>query len=423
MMTPEEALEYIHSRSWKGSVLGLSRISELMEKLGDPQKNMKFVHVAGTNGKGSTAVMTASVLRAAGYRTGLFTSPYIQSFNERIRVDGENIPDEALARITELVRPVAEQMEDIPTEFELVTAIGLMYFAQTKCDIVVLEVGLGGELDSTNVIDSPEVAVLCSIGLDHTEILGNSLTEIAMAKAGIIKPGCTVVAYRGEREVEDVFRTVCRDRGATLRWADFDSIIPGAHSLHGQRFSWNGFRSLQIRLLGAHQLKNAVMAMETALALREGGWNIPDAAIRQGLEEAAWPARFEVLSEDPLFILDGGHNPQCIAALVQNITDYIPDRRKVFLIGLLADKDYPQMMEACAPLADRFVTVTPDSPRALSAEGLAAFLVQYGKPVTACSSIQDGVAEALRQAADGAVVCAFGSLYMSGKIRACFGKN
>ena len=259
-MTVSEALSYIHSVSWKGSVPGLSRTRELLRRLGNPQNQLKFIHIAGTNGKGSTAAMLASVLRAAGYRTGLYTSPYISCFNERMQVNGAMIPDEELAEITEAVRPHADAMADAPTEFELLTAVAMVFFARHSCDLVVLEVGLGGELDSTNVISTPEAAVICNIGLDHTQVLGDTLEEIATAKAGIIKGG-DVVIYRGEECVEHVFEEKCAAVGAVLHRADFERLRLHSHSLYGQVFDCGDRKKLELPLLGGHQLKNAAVAI------------------------------------------------------------------------------------------------------------------------------------------------------------------
>lgn len=416
-MTVQEALVYIHSVCWKGSIPGLSRTQELLARIGNPEKKLKFVHVAGTNGKGSTAAMLASVLRRAGYRTGLYTSPYIFRFNERMQVDGREIDDAELAEITEWIRPRAEAMADHPTEFELVSCIAFTYFLRHKCDIVVLEVGMGGELDSTNVIETPEAAVICNIGLDHMEVLGDTLEKIAAAKAGIIKAGGTAIIYRGAPSVEAVFAEKCRAVGATLVRADFDSLRPVAHSLDGQIFDAAGFSALHLPLLGEHQMRNAAVVLATLDVLRGRGWKISDANIRDGFAEVSWPGRFEVLRHEPLFVVDGGHNPQCIEALVQNIREYLGGRSLTVLTGVLADKDYGCMYSGVAPFAKEFLTVTPDSPRALSAAGLKAYLEQFGKPVTACGSIKDGALEAIRRAGPDGAVLAYGSLYMVGAIR------
>lgn len=416
-MNVQEALTYIHSVSWKGSVHGLSRTQELLHRLGDPQNKLKFIHIAGTNGKGSTAAMLASVLQAAGYRTGLYTSPYITCFNERMQVDGRMIDDDELAQITQELRPHAEAMEDHPTEFELVTAIAMVYFARHACDIVVLEVGLGGALDSTNVISQPEVAVICNIGLDHTEVLGDTLEKIAQAKAGIIKGG-DVVIYRGQASVEQVFSDACARTGARLHRADFDAIVPVSAALDGQVFDYGARKALLLPLLGAHQLKNAAVVLTTVDVLIARGWHISEQALREGLRTVRWPGRFELLRREPIFIVDGGHNPQCMASLAENFKTYLAGRPITALTGVMADKDYSDMYRIVAPYISRYVTVTPDNPRALRAEALAETLRVYGKPVTACPTVAEGVAEALRQTGSGEAVVAFGSLYMVGDIRA-----
>ncbi|MGX8692567.1 MAG: bifunctional folylpolyglutamate synthase/dihydrofolate synthase [Clostridia bacterium] len=419
-MTYQEAIEYINGVRWLGSKPGLSRITELLERLGRPQDRLKFVHIAGTNGKGSCAAMTASVLRAAGFRTGLFTSPYLWRFNERMQLNGRPIGDEVLAAVTEKIKPHAEAMEDHPTEFEMMTAAALLWYAEEKCDIVVLEVGLGGRFDATNVVEAPEVSVIMNIGLDHTEILGDTLAQIAFEKAGIVKPGCPCVLYQQTEEVTEVVRRVCAERGAPLRVADFEAIRPEFDSLEGQVFSYGG-EPYAIPLLGAHQMKNAAVVIETVGALRERGWKIEQDALEHGLYAVNWPARFELLREEPPFVVDGGHNVQCAETVADNLRRYFPDRRRILLIGVLRDKDYRGMLDVLAPAADAFVCVTPDSPRALPAEELAEELRRYGKPVTACASIREGVSEAQDQAGDDAAVCAVGSLYMAGEVRYCMG--
>lgn len=416
-MTVSEALAYIHSVSWKGSVPGLSRTQELLDRIGNPQKKLKFVHIAGTNGKGSTAAMLASVFQAAGYRTGLYTSPYISCFNERMQVDGEMISDAELAEITEAIRPEAEAMADHPTEFELVTAIALEYFVRHQCEIVSLEVGLGGALDSTNVIAPPEAAVICNIGYDHMEVLGNTLEEIATAKAGIIKPGCHTVLYRLPSNVERVFEVACADQGAILHKADFDGLQLQESNFQGQIFDCGSRKSLYLPLLGAHQLKNAAVVLATVDALNAKGWHISEEQLRQGLKHTVWPGRFELLRKDPVFIVDGGHNPQCMDALTENIREYLQGRSITALTGVMADKDYSEIYHKIAPYMDRFVTVTPDNPRALPAQRLAQALEVFGRPVIACDSVEEGVATAIAQTDPEGAVLAFGSLYMVGAIR------
>ncbi|MBE6909314.1 MAG: bifunctional folylpolyglutamate synthase/dihydrofolate synthase [Ruminococcaceae bacterium] len=420
-MTAREAIAYIEHYGWSTTRLGLDRTRELLRRIGEPQKKLKFVHVAGSNGKGSTCAMLDAIMRAAGYRTGLYTSPYIQDFCERIQVDGENIPGDALAAVTETVRDAAEAMEDHPSQFELVTAAAMLYFAERRCDIVVLEVGMGGALDSTNAIDCPEAAVITNIGLEHTEYLGDTVEKIAATKSGIIKPGCRAVCYDGAPEVTAVVREVCAERNVPLRVADYAAVTPLSETLDGQRFSWHG-ETYDLALLGAHQLRNAATVLETVAALREGGWDIPERAVRAGLAGVKWPARMEVMRRTPLFLIDGGHNPQCAEALAGSLQRLLPEKKVVFLLGVLADKDYPRMMETLSPLAQEFVCLTPLSPRALPAEELSAHLREHGAAARACGTIEDGLRAAFAAAGTDGAVVAFGSLYLVGAIRGAYQK-
>ncbi len=416
-MTANEAIEYIHSVCWKGSVPGLGRTQTLLEKMGNPEKKLKFVHIAGTNGKGSTAAMTASILQKAGYHTGLFTSPYIYRFHERMQVDGAEISDEDLAAVTEFVKPLADSMEESPTEFELVSCIAFEYFYRQNCDIVVLEVGMGGAMDSTNVIEVPEVAVITNIGLDHTEYLGDTLEKIAETKAGIFKENGSAVIYRSAPSVEEVLERICRERNVKLKKADFDGIRLISHGLDGQVFDCGARKNLFLPLLGAHQLHNAAVVLGIIDTLIEKGWHITEQNIADGLRDTRWAGRFDIVSRDPLFIIDGGHNPQCLEALVKNIQDYLAGRKIIALTGVLADKDYADMYKPVMPLVQQFVCITPPNPRKLEAEQLAAYLQQAGATATACASIEDGVKKAMELAgADGVVMC-FGSLYTIGTIR------
>jgi dihydrofolate synthase/folylpolyglutamate synthase len=419
-MTPQEALSFIHNVSWRGSKPGLSRTREMLSRLGDPQAKLRFVHVAGTNGKGSVCAMLASVLTAAGYRTGLYISPYIMRFYERMRVDGVEIEPEELASITEWLQPHALAMADAPTEFELVTSLAMEYFKRHACDIVVLETGLGGRLDSTNVIPPPVCAVLTNIGLDHTELLGDTVEKIAVEKAAIIKPGSSAVLYGQKPSVEAVVKERCRETGVPLRIADPGRLQTLSDSLDGQVFRYRDGEEFFLPLLGEHQLRNAAVVLETVGALREAGFSITGKAVREGLRGTRWPARFELVAREPYFIVDGGHNPQCAASVARSLERYFPGMRRVLLLGMLQDKDYQSFCDILAPCADGFVTITPDSPRALPAADLAAYLRRFGKPVTVCGSIAEGVEEARRQA-KGGMACSVGSLYSAGAIRAQFG--
>ena len=420
-MDYKEALQYIDGVSWLGSRPGLRRVTALLHKLGDPQNRLKFVHVAGTNGKGSCAAMLASVLKAAGYRTGLFTSPYLFRFNERMQINGEPIGDEALAELVTEIRPLADAMEDHPTEFELMTAVALLWYLREHCDIVVLEVGLGGRLDATNAIPAPECAVIMNIGLDHTAILGDTVEKIAAEKAGIIKPGTEVALYQQTPGVEAVVREKCAAVGARLHTADFSQIAPEFDSLEGQVFTYRG-QPYAIPLLGSHQLKNAAVVLEAVEILRARGWSLPQDAVEHGLYAVSWPARFELVREEPPFVVDGGHNPQCAETVADNLRRYFPGQKHVLLVGVLADKDYAGLFDILDPAADEYVCVTPASTRALPAAELAKFLGRYGKPVTVCEDIPAGVEAAAAAAGEDGVACAVGSLYMAGAVRACFGQ-
>ncbi len=417
-MTLDEALHYIHSVCWKGSIPGLERINALLDKMGHPERSLKFIHVTGTNGKGSTCAMLANIFTTAGYKTGLYTSPYLIRFNERIQIDGQQIPDEAICRIMDEIKPLADSIFEQPTEFEMVTALGFAYFAEQHCDLVVCEVGMGGEFDATNVILPPEAAVICNIGLDHTEVLGDTLEKIAATKSGIIKPGCDAILYRETPSVEAVIAARCDAVGAHLHKADFADIVPVRHDLAGQIFHWQRFESLHLPLLGEHQLHNAAVALTAATVMQQRGWKLSDAHIRQGLSTVRWPGRFDVRRTDPLFIIDGGHNPQCIEALCKNIRDYLPGRPLTILTGVLADKDYNCMYRDVAPHAKEFITITPGNPRALHAHELGEYLTRFGKPVTACDTVADGVHLALAHAGKDGVVLCYGSLYMIGEIEA-----
>ena len=415
-MTGNDAVNYIEQYSWSATRLGLERTSTLLHAIGDPQKELRFIHVAGSNGKGSTCAMLESILRHAGYRTGLFTSPHLQDFCERIRVNGRMISLTDLAVVTDRVREKADAMEDHPSQFELVTAIAMEYFKEQRCDIVVLEVGMGGELDATNVIECPEVAVITNIGLDHTEYLGNSLSDIARAKGGIIKKGCTAVLFDSGASPMRVLTDICLERHAAYRISREIDAVSIAHDLDGQSLIVDG-KEYRLSLLGKHQLRNAATALHTIEALRSKGWEIGEESVAEGLRSVHWPARFELLRRDPPFVLDGGHNPQCAEALIDCINDYFPGRPITFLFGVLADKDYRGIFQLVSPLSERFICVTPDSPRALQADDLAAFIRENGYPATACSSIEDGIRQALLSS--GCVV-AFGSLYLAGHVRAVF---
>ncbi len=417
-MTVDEALQYIHSVSWKGSIPGLSRVRELLHRMNDPQNKLRFIHIAGTNGKGSTAAMLASIFQQAGYVTGLYTSPFITRFHERMQVNGEPISDDDLTAITQYVQSFAAACSDTPTEFELVSAIAMEFFARRQCDIVILEAGMGGEFDATNIINTPDCAVICNIGLDHTQFLGNTLEAIAETKCGIFKEGGSCVTYPASAGVETVYQRITDERHLNRKPADLSQLHPISHDLSGQYFDFGPYKRLHLPLLGAHQLKNAAVVLTVVEQMRQKGWQLSENDVRQGLSSVSWPGRFEVLCREPLVIVDGGHNPQCMDALMQNINDYLPHRPLTILTGVMADKDYASMYREVTRNACQIITVTPPTPRSLPAPKLAEFLANLtGKPTHAADSVADGVRQAMQLAGKNGTVLAFGSLYMVGDIR------
>ncbi|MDF3005102.1 MAG: folC [Oscillospiraceae bacterium] len=420
-MTYEQALAAIHQTPWEKSVPGLKRIGELLRLLGNPQDTLQYVHIAGSNGKGSVAAMTASVLQQAGYITGLCTSPYITRFNERIRVNGISIPDEDLVAVTEKVLLCAQKMQERPTEFELVSAITFTYFAQRQCDIVVLEVGLGGRLDATNIIKSPLVAAITAIGLEHTALLGDTVEKIAAEKAGIIKPGTTAVISDQPRNIVDVIADICRERQVALCVAEKSSIHRLSQEPDGQQLLYRGEHIYHLSLLGGHQLQNVSTVLSIIEVLRQKGFAISEQAVSEGLKNTRWPGRFELLQRSPDFFVDGGHNPQCAGAVEATLRELFPNRKICLLLGVLADKNYRGIIEPMLPLAKHIVTITPPSPRAMPAGELSELLQrEYGVLAEPCTTIAQGVARILELAEPSDVICAYGSLYSVGEIRACF---
>ena len=430
-MTYREALDFISAQPRFAprkladgeEPFNLNAIRTLLSLLGDPQKDLRFVHIAGTNGKGSTMAFLSSVLMEAGLRVGIYTSPFLERFTERIRMGEEEIPEADLGRCAETVRDAVAVMEAreeaIPSEFELVCAMAFLWFRERKADLVVLEVGLGGRLDATNVIDCPELAIITAIGLDHMETLGDTLPKIAWEKAGIIKAGGNVLAAPQSPAVDAVFQTVCWERKATLHKAALP-VRTARPDLNGQSFDLPGYAGLHIALLGTYQIENAALAAQGAALLRDLGWPVTDEAIRRGLDRAAWPGRFELLQRDPAVLIDGAHNPDGAEALRLSLETYFPGTKIVFVAGVLRDKDYGGMFDAVLPLADRFYTIAPPTPRALSAHALADHLRGRGAEAVPCPSIREAVEAAVEHAGTDGVVCAFGSLYYIGQVRALF---
>lgn len=416
-----EAVNYITKADWRQSRLGLERMQTLMRLLGNPQDKLKFVHIAGTNGKSSTACMLASVLCAANYKVGLYTSPYINVFNERMQVNGANITTKKLNEVTAIVREKADTMSDHPTEFELVTAIAFVWFLREECDIVVLEVGLGGRLDATNIIKTPLLAIITTISQDHTQQLGNTLQQIAGEKAGIIKKGGIVLLYPQTKEVNDVFEVYAADMGATIHRLYLNSLKTHGGSLdEGQSFDYDGKKDIKVKLLGPYQTKNAAMVISAVSILNQSGFVVSEGAMREGLYAAKWPARFELISKAPDVIVDGGHNPEGASMLIEGLKQYYPGKKVILLAGVMRDKDFSTTYKLVLPYVSRVFCVTPNNQRALPAKELAGFFAIQGMRAQAFDTVTLGLKAALSAAKPNDVVCAFGSFYMAGDIRSEF---
>ena len=416
-MNYSEALEYIHSVEWLGSRPGLSRTEELLEKLGNPEKGMKFVHVAGTNGKGSTCSMCESVLRASGYKVGLYTSPYIMRFNERMCINGEPISDSELAELVEIIKPIADNMSDKPTEFEIITALAFLYYKRHACDIVVLEVGMGGRLDSTNVVDSPVASVITGVAIDHVSVLGSTVAEIAKEKAGIIKQNRPVI-YGGRDDV--AFEVICgkaKDCKSEIVRTEVGAISVKAMSVEGTVFDYGELKDVKLSLCGSYQPENAITVIETVRVLNREGFEIPESALREGLKNAKWRARFELLGKEPTVIFDGSHNMQGVKAAAESIKRFFGNEKVLLLMGVLADKEWKAMLDELLPLTDGMYCVTPNSPRALDSEILAKECNARSVTANAFDSIDDGVKKAYNDAKTQNVpLVMLGSLYMYGDV-------
>ena len=423
-MTTQQAMEALHALPRLGSGKpGLERMRNLLAHLGNPEEQLQCVHIAGTNGKGSLAAMTAAILTAAGYKTGLTISPYVVDFRERFQIDGEMIPPRTLASLTQKVldaiAAIHEEGGEAPVQFEAITALALLWFAREKCDLVVLETGLGGRYDATNVVPHTLVAAITKIGYDHMELLGDTLDKIAAEKAGIIKEGCAVVCYPDQpAEAMGPILTAAAEAHTSIITPELEDIrqLPGK-SLEN-RIDYGGYQAA-LGFLGAHQANHAAMAVEIALALwREYGYEISDDAIMQGLEAARMPARIEVLRRHPLLLLDGCHNPDGTRALAQTLQKAKYDENLVGVLGMLADKDYKKMLEILAPCFAKVYTVTPDCPRALTGEDLQKE-ARFHMDAEAAGTVPEALRKAVRYAEDnnlaGVVVC--GSLYLAAEAR------
>ena len=410
-MTYNEAIKYIHSVSNFFCKPGLERVIELCHGLGDPQRELKFIHVGGTNGKGSFCAITDSILRAAGYKVGLYTSPFVRVFNERMRVNGENIPNDTLARLTERAKAVADKMTDRPTEFELITAIAFDYFREEGCDLVILEVGMGGRLDATNIIENPLLSVITGISIDHTSFLGNTTAEIAAEKAGIIKQGCPTLWGGLDPDAEAVIAEKAEKMQSTLYKTAYSELKNLSLSLSGSRFDFGGLSAINLSMLGEYQPRNAATAL-SAIEILSDSLPVSEENIRTGLKNAKWPARFEIISQEPLIIFDGAHNAEGISAAVRSIKAYFGDESVIVISGVLRDKEYHKIASDIAKISRRGFTITPDSPRALPAPDYANVLTDYDCHSAPCESVTDAINQAILTAKEeDKAILILGSLY------------
>ena len=406
-MEYQEIIHTIENKRRFGSLPGVVVSRKLLAAVGDPQNDLAFIHIAGTNGKGSTAAFLREILKEAGIRAGMFTSPHLIDFTERIQVDGRQIPGEDAARLGEMLLNL--DLDVHPTMFDYCLAMALLYFREQGCRLVILETGLGGRLDSTNVISAPLVSVITKIGYDHTEVLGDTLDQIAAEKAGILKPNTFMVSESQQQPAEKVLKDCCSKLGISYQFVEAEKIKAVDHG-----FSYEGKDSYRMRMLGMHQRENAMAAVFAAEALRIYGFEITDAQILQGIENATWNGRMELISKEPYLLIDGAHNGHGVHALAESLKELYPDEKFHFIMGVLADKDYKQMVKEILPLAESVTTVTPDSGRALQGETLAEYIRSYGVFAENTEQMQ----EAFLQIRDKTV--AFGSLYFIGEIRKLF---
>lgn len=421
-MDYETAMIKLRGEVCSGVKLGLQNIKTLMEKLGNPQDKLKIIHIAGTNGKGSCTSFVNSALVSQGYKVGMFTSPSIYNFEERIRINNKNIPEDKLIDLMNEVREVAETMEVFPADFELVTAIAFLYFYREKCDFAIMEVGLGGRLDATNVAQNPLITLITSISLDHQQFLGNTIPEIALEKAGIIKENVPLVLYSQSKEAMDSIIGVANSKNSKVILNDLEKIELLENTKNGQIINYKDFKNLKINLLGSHQINNATISLELLEQLRKMGFEISNESIYNGFSSVTWPCRFELVSKNPDFILDGAHNIDGIDKFISNMNFYYKDNKKIGIFGVLADKDYNEMLAKIVPCFDVFLTVRPDSDRAMESKELKERIEKLTeKKVYSFENYQDAIDKAFEISKEDDVISAFGSLYFVGEVRNLLG--
>ncbi|MCD7737685.1 MAG: bifunctional folylpolyglutamate synthase/dihydrofolate synthase [Lachnospiraceae bacterium] len=425
-MNYRQTMEYIEALSRYGSVLGLANMERLCSALGQPQESLRIIHVAGTNGKGSTVAYLTSILQAAGYRVGTYTSPTISDYRERFCINGRMISQknlcEYMKRMKEVCEEITSQGFPHPTVFEVETAIAFLYFQEKNCDYAVLEVGMGGADDATNIIQHPVACVWASISMDHMAILGKTLGEIAAVKAGIAKPGAVYVTTNQKPEAMAELRKAAEAAGGSeLILADSAQARIRSENLTSQQFDYMELKKLKIHLAGRHQIANAVLAVECIRQLRIRGLKISDQAIYDGLDQTRWPGRMEVIGKHPLFVLDGAHNEDAAARLAQNIEIYFTNKRIIYIMGVLGDKEYEKILARTARYADHILTITPpENPRALPALELAQTARQYHDRVTSTASLEEAVELAHLLAGREDVILSFGSLSYLGRMKRAY---
>ena len=419
-MNYKEAISKINSLLLFGSRPGLDRILELLSAMGNPQDKLKYVHIAGTNGKGSTSKMISATLTASGYKTGLFISPYIIEFRERMQINGKMISEDELVRCVEETYPLLEDLKSkgiIITEFEYITAIAFKWYAENECDIVVLETGLGGTLDCTNVIKNTLVSVITSISYDHTAILGDTIEEIALQKSGIIKQNSNTVYHRQGGTADTVIANAAKKMHNRLFYADNLSLAITEQDIEHTKFLYNNIETT-IHLIGEHQIKNSKLALNAIEVLREHcGFNISNQNIAEGFAKAKMPARLELICKEPIVLIDGAHNPNGMEALGTAIKQYLAGKKIVCIMGMLKDKDSNSSLEYLDGLIDAIITLEPDNPRKQSKEDLAEKAVKFFDIVYPMESFTEAIEKALDMAGEDGVVLVCGSLYLASQLR------
>lgn len=418
-MNVNECIEYIHSLSKFGKKSGLTNISMLLEYLGNPQDDLKCIHVAGTNGKGSTSYLIANVLKYQGYKVGLYTSPFIEIFNERIRLNGENISDIDLVKYTQKVKNAVDYLAEkgyFPIEFEVITAIAFLYYKEQKCDYVVLETGLGGRYDSTNIIKNNELCIITNIGIDHTNILGDTIEDIAYQKAGIIKEKSDVVLYPVSDNATNVIKNYAKQMNANIYPVDLTLLEILSDTYTGSEFSYKEYKNIHLSLVGTHQIYNAVTALEAIDALSKK-IIIDKENIYKGFAYASWPVRFEVFNKDIPVVIDGGHNLQGVTSFVDSVNKYFNDKKKIFIIGMLNEKEYKKSLDYAFNIADAVIITSVPSARQTSVKEIYDYARSKHKCARVVENNFDAFVFAHKFCDDNSIIGIFGSLYLAGNMR------